>query len=331
MKHIAIFALAAIGFAAAVQTTDAQTGCESGSASRACLITFADNYFSALAAHDPSKVKMAPAARFTEQAQVLKVGEGLWKTMTEGPKTFKIYVPDPVSGEIGAIAMVKSDNQPTQIGLRLKVQNGLITEAEHLLARITAETSLANLTAPSPGLLATVPAAQRLPREVLLLFAHGYYDAIEQSDGNAVPFADDCVRRENGMQTAGPRPASAALATGRGGALPGAIGPAQLCGPQLTSRVMSYIDSLDLRRVRIADPETGLVFGLSMFRHSMTHKTITVVNPDGTRGERAMTFEPFDLPAAHIIKVQGNKIHDIEAMGFRLPLYSKNGWSEFTR
>jgi hypothetical protein len=29
--------------------------------------------------------------------------------------------------------------------------------------------------------------------------------------------------------------------------------------------------------------------------------------------------------------VRGNKIHEIEAMGFRLPLYSKNGWSEFAR
>jgi len=44
-----------------------------------------------------------------------------------------------------------------------------------------------------------------------------------------------------------------------------------------------------------------------------------------------MNFNPFDLEAAHIIKVQGNKIHDIEAMGFMLPLYSKNGWSDFVR
>ena len=94
---------------------------------------------------------------------------------------------------------------------------------------------------------------------------------------------------------------------------------------------MSYIEKIELRRVWIADEEKGLVFGLSMFRHSMTNKTVTVVNPDGTRRERAMTFEPFDLAAAHIVRVQGNKIHDIEAMGFRLPPYSKNGWSEFTR
>src|SRR5688572_20326782 len=105
---------------------------------RACLIKIADSYFAAMAAHAPSKAPMAPTAKFTEQAKPLAVGEGLWKTMTEGPTTFKIYVPDPVSGQIGAIAMVNSEGQPTEIGLRLKVDNGRITEAEHLLARITA-------------------------------------------------------------------------------------------------------------------------------------------------------------------------------------------------
>jgi hypothetical protein len=39
----------------------------------------------------------------------------------------------------------------------------------------------------------------------------------------------------------------------------------------------------------------------------------------------------FDLEAAHIFKISGGKIHEIEAMGFTLPLYSKNGWSPFTR
>jgi hypothetical protein len=327
MKHIAMLALAAIVPALAPPISNAQTECD-----RKCLIAVADGYFAALAAHDPSKAKLAPKVKFTEQTKALEVGEGLWKTTTEAPKTFKIYVPDPVSKEIGALAMLESDDKPTMIGLRLKVENGRITEAEHLLAPITNERSLANLATPRPGLLATIPAKERLPREVLLLFAHGYYDAIEQSDGKAVPFADECVRRENGMQTAGPRPASATPSPAAGGAaLPGSTGPAQLCGPQLDTRAMSYIDSIDLRRVRIADPETGLVFGMSMFRHAMTNKKVTVLNPDGTRGERTMNFEPFDLPAAHIIKVRGNKIHEIEAMGYMMPLYSKNGWSEFTR
>ena len=39
-----------------------------------------------------------------------------------------------------------------------------------------------------------------------------------------------------------------------------------------------------------------------------------------------MPFKPFDLPAAHIFKIQGGKIHEIEAMGFMMPYNSKTGW-----
>ena len=94
---------------------------------------------------------------------------------------------------------------------------------------------------------------------------------------------------------------------------------------------MSYITSIDLRRVWIADEEKGLVFGLTMFRQPMESKSVTILNKDGTTQERPMNFNPFDLEAAHIFKIYGGKLHEIEAMGFSLPLNSKNGWSPFTR
>lgn len=75
-------------------TTVAQRG-SGASCDRACLTGVAGAYLAALVAHDPSRAPMAPNDRFTEQAQVLPVGEGLWKTATEGPSTFRIAVPDP--------------------------------------------------------------------------------------------------------------------------------------------------------------------------------------------------------------------------------------------
>jgi hypothetical protein len=39
-----------------------------------------------------------------------------------------------------------------------------------------------------------------------------------------------------------------------------------------------------------------------------------------------MPFKPFDLPAAHIFKVSGGRIHEIEALGFTMPYNSKTGW-----
>jgi hypothetical protein len=41
-----------------------------------------------------------------------------------------------------------------------------------------------------------------------------------------------------------------------------------------------------------------------------------------------MKFPPFDLPAAHIFKVSGGKIHEIEAMGFMAPYNAKTGWEK---
>ena len=44
-----------------------------------------------------------------------------------------------------------------------------------------------------------------------------------------------------------------------------------------------------------------------------------------------MNFNPFDLELAHLFTIRGGKMHEIAAMGFVLPLNSKNGWSPFTR
>ena len=37
-------------------------------------------------------------------------------------------------------------------------------------------------------------------------------------------------------------------------------------------------------------------------------------------------FDAFDLPAAHIYKISGGQIHEVEAMGFRAPYNSPTGW-----
>jgi len=343
--NTAVAVVAALLVAASASHAGQRGQAPAGACDRACLSNIADTYLAALVAHAPRKAPLAPNMKFTENTQVLLPGEGLWATASAVSNTFKIAVPDPVAGQIGMIVMLteagageKGEDVQAQLALRLKVQNRQIVEAEHLIARITSPAQLAALKTPRAPLLATVPPAERNPRWVMLLIGNSYYDALTLSDGNASPFAEDCGRRENGMHTAGvgaPPPLPGAPARGGGpggpGANPGGAGPARDCAGQLTSRVMSYIRSIDLRRVWIADEEKGLVFGLSMFRHPMDENPITVINTDGSRSPRQVNFKPFDLPAAHIFKISGGKIHEIEAMGFTMPYLSKNGWSEFLR
>jgi hypothetical protein len=292
---------------------------EPGRCNRQCMIELVDDYLAALVAHDPKQVPLASALAFVENTERKRAGEGLWQTASAMPTTFAIHVPDPVSRQVGFIGMIEESGQPVQLGLRLKVEDGEITEAEHLVVRNLSENSLANLREPRPGLLAEVPRSERLSREPMLMIGMTYYDSIEQSSGDATLYADDCERRENGMITAG----------GEGVGFDGL--PRQGCHAQMDSRVFTYIDDIDHRRVWIADEVTGLVFGLSHFRHSMQEKEITIIGRDGQPTTREMNFDPFDLPAAHIFKIRDSRIHEIEAMGFTMPYMSKNGWTDFLR
>lgn len=93
-----IVALAAAAAAAPAAGQARGRGAAVPGCDRECLAGIADTCLAAVAAHDPARAPMAPNARFTENAQVIAPGEGLWKTATEAPSTFEIYVPDPVSG-----------------------------------------------------------------------------------------------------------------------------------------------------------------------------------------------------------------------------------------
>jgi hypothetical protein len=282
---------------------------------RACLKDLAKSYLAALVAHDPSKVPLAADVKFVENVTPMKPGDGLWKTASEVPTTFAVYVPDPTSEQVGFIGIMKADGKPIELALRLKVSQGQIVEAEHLIAAPRPNV-LANLQTPRAGLLAVVPKDERSTHAQLLKIGASYYEALVKGDGSLSPFADDCERHENGMITTG-------------GALMGApAGSPKLgCASQLNTKVMSYIKRIEPRRVWIADTQTGLVFGLSQFRHPMKEDHVDIVGYPGMTSV-PMKFKPFDLPAAHIFKVSGGKIHEIEAMGFMAPYDSKTGWEK---
>lgn len=286
---------------------------------RACLNKLVDDYVAALVAHDPPKVPLARDLRTVENIQAIKPGEGLWKTASAGPDQFRIHVPDPVAQQVGYMALMQEDGKPVQVAIRLKLAGGKIVEAEHLVARGLREGNLANLQVPRQALVSPVPEDWRDSRGRLLAIGAAYYDALDLNNGSLAPFADDCVRYENGGQSA--RKPVPAGPTEDSFAPFGALG----CAKQLDTQVMAYITSIDNRRVWIADEENGLVFGLSHFRHAM-EKTDwpTYLVPGVT--SRKIDYKPFDLPAVHIFKIQGGLIREIEAMGFLAPYNAPTGW-----
>lgn len=293
---------------------------------RGCLNGIVDTYLAAMVAHDPAKAALARGARFTENTGLLDVGEGLWVGASEAPTTFKIYVPDPATAQVGFFGVMKEFDRPIMLALRLRVQNARIVEAEHLVVRSLTESGLKNLARPRAVFDAAVPPAQRVPRAEMIRIADSYYDSLSKGVGALTPYADDCVRHENGMQTSTNRTAQpllpgmpaeqqAAFATlGRLG-----------CAAQMDTKMFSYISSIDLRRVQIVDDETGLVFGLTMFRHLGKLRTIALQGVPNL-ASIPMNFGPIDLQAAHIFKISGGRLHEIEAMGYTLPYKSNSGW-----
>jgi hypothetical protein len=289
-----------------------------------CLVATLDLYLNALAARDHRRLPLAPMVKFTENTGRLDVGEGLWIGASEAPTSFRVPVVDPASGQVGFFGVMKEFDQPVLLALRLRIQNRLIAEIEHVVARNLNETGLKNLVSPRPGLLEDVAPADRVPRPEMLRIANAYYDAILQNSAKVAPFADDCERRENGMVASGDRPVvrPAAATVGRDAA---ARIAALSCAQAIDARALSYVTGIDLRRLAVVDEQRGLVFALSMFRHRGNLRSITILNvPDLER--LPMNFGPVDAQAAHIFKIAGGTLHEIESMGHTLPYKSDAGW-----
>ncbi|HTY48237.1 MAG TPA: hypothetical protein VMB48_00940 [Steroidobacteraceae bacterium] len=293
---------------------------------RAQLLALADSYLAALVAHDPGRVPLAADVRMVENVKRIAPGEGLWKTATAGPTSFKILVPDPYSQEVGGLVVMQSDGKPAQVGFRLKLLDGKIVQAEHLVVFPRAQ-AMANLQQPRPAILLPIPYEYRDSRGRLVHIAKSYYDALDNNNGYLAPFADDCERHENGFRTA-PNGGPALAPPPIPGAPPRPVGlqGMQTCTTQINSGVFQYIDTIGDRRVEVADEVTGLALGFSHFHHPMTQKVFRIYgNPD--RQESDMSKQkPFDMPAMHIFKIWGGQIHEIEAIGIVAPLDSPTGW-----
>jgi hypothetical protein len=281
------------------------------------LKALADTYLASFVAHDPSKVPLAANVKIVENVKRIKPGEGLWKTVSAPPGEFRIYVPDPAAQQVVLMAVLQADGKPAQLAVRLKVEGGRITEAEHVVVGNLRDTSLPNLKTPRAAFALPVPAGWRDAHDSLLRIGATYYDALDNNNGRLAPFADDCVRFENGWQTSRnvlpPAPSAQDFIS------------ALTCGPQLDTNAFEYITRIDNRRVWVADEENGLAVGFSHFRHAFEKNEFAVFGVPGTTS-RKLDYKPFDMPAVHIFKIWGGQIHEIEAIGVGAAFNAPTGW-----
>jgi hypothetical protein len=312
--------LGAAALASFTQTTPA------ANADRDALLKLADGYFAALVAHDPGKVKLASNVKIVENVKRIKPGEGLWQNASSAPTAFRIVVPDVESQQVGGLVVMQAEGKPVQVGFRLKLADGIITEAEHMIVAMRDANNplLQEVRAPIPM---AVPYEYADSRGRLIHIAKSYYDALDNNNGNLSPFASDCQRHENGMRTA-PSGGPALGGSGIPGQAPRPVGllGMQDCTTQISSGTFQYITTIDNRRVEIADTVTGLAIGFSHFRHPMEQKKFKILNNPNREEADMSNQRVFDMPALHIYKIWGGQIHEIEAIGISVPLNSPSGW-----
>jgi len=289
---------------------------------RACLIGVMDQYRSALLAHDVTRLPLASDVRYTENTISLPLGTGLWAT-ANGFGNYKQYFADPTSGQVGFIGIVKENDIPAILAVRLKIVNRRITEIEAIVPR---ESKSASTLDASGGPLAlwdeVLPPSERRSREQLASITNSYFEAIVHSNGSLAPFDKNCRRAENGSYSVlNPDPTLAW--DPKSSFRPYKLG----CEEQLNTGIWSYIRNIRDRRFPIVDEERGLVVALITFDHPGTVRYFDV--PGFGRVNNPSEFlKPTSMEILEAFKIRNGLILQVAAEGGFLPYGITSGWEK---
>ncbi|MBB5986735.1 hypothetical protein [Sphingobium lignivorans] len=273
--------------AAAARPADAQSidACD-----RACLTGLLTSYVDALAAGDPSKLPLAPRARFTEDSQDMKPGEGLWKSVT-GKGGFRQDYIDLRKQVAAAHVEMREGKNPVLLSVVLHVEGGRIAGVETLVQRFTPNSRFQPkvLGSPIKGMNDPVPASGKQSRQSMIETALTYTEGLRVGNFTDAdtPFAAETYRVENGVVTAGE-----------------GCGRAD-CGLYAQN---IFVHPAILASVAAVDEEQGIVLLWMNFGDTGSYEP----------GNALITFEAF--------KVWGGKIHSINAFLTTRPQALGRSW-----
>ncbi len=280
------------------------------SSERDRLIGLADRYLEALVAHEPGRLPLSPAVRFTENGQALELGQGRWLTV-EAREPGGHYFVEPAAGQVAFWGGIREMGGPAILALRLRVEDGVIGEVETLVVRQGgALFDLASVCTPRRAFLDVLEPSRRSSREQVVRVANLYFDGIEQDTGDIIPVTDECIRIENGVQT------SRAGHGERDAEMPWReMGVAE----QLNAGFFRYIEAIRDRRFPVVDVERGLVLCHVRFDHPGN-----IATADG----RMVFGYPNSAAIFEVFKIDGGRIHHVEALGTLFPYRMDLGWGD---
>lgn len=289
---------------------------------RACLENWVDRYVDAMLAHDPTKLSWSRDFKFTENGQRLVPPDGLWNTIT-GQGGYRLFVDDVEAQSVAFFGNLQESGQGIMYGLRLKVRNNQITEAEQFIQR--SPSSATGFERIGYKWNESIPPSERLTREQLIETANKYFTGMASSDGKGDYsfFADDCNRIENGANTTNqptppgqtrPDPKTATGYSGQWG-----------CREQFASGLLHFVSRIRDRRYAAVDTERGIVVAFGFFDH-MAGDTRNFETPEG-RKVSAGPQQPFTWEIYELFRIEKNKIRQIQAIMERAPYGMNAGWS----
>jgi hypothetical protein len=266
-------------------------GAQGADCDRACLKGMITKYVDAMVAHDPSRLPLAANVRFTEDSQDLKLGEGLWKTVTKKGDFRQDYI-DQKKQIAASHVVVFEDNGQVLYSVALRVADQKITGIETLVDRIMPNSRFKpdSLDKPLAGMSAPVPVGKRMPRAEMIRAALLYPEGLRIGNFTdaKTPFAKEAYRVENGSFIAG-----------EGGPRPNAPG-------MFTQKIMLHPDVKP--SVAAVDEEESIVLLWMNFGDTNSYGP----------GNALVTFEAF--------KVWGGEIRAINAFFRILPKETQRGW-----
>jgi hypothetical protein len=308
----ALLALALVAAAAQVAPAGASLSAPV-TCDRACLYHALDGYLAALKSRDASKVHWAARVKNTENNVALRVGDGLWGTIT-GLDAYEMRFADPREGQVSVFGVVDETGTRAPYATRLKVVNGTVAEVETIVVR-PQDSGIPFVTAdikPVAVWNEMLPPERRVSREQMIAAANGYFDTLQLNDGTLhVEFTEDCNRRENGMQSTNRQDPDLDAIWKLG------------CAGQFRLGAYRYDDRLRDRRFLAVDEERGIVLAGGFIDHEGRLAEFRLT--DGTT--RTTHFNrPHSFVLLEAFKVNDGKIQRVEAVFITVPYNMPSPW-----
>jgi hypothetical protein len=326
-RAFAVFAVGAVAVSGVLAARlDASTGPIPLRCDRACLEKVVDQYLAAVVAHDPSRVPLSKDVKYTENAQVVAIGDGFWKT-AQGLGNYKHYFADPEAGQVAFMGTMREAGTPILMSLRLRIELGRITEVESVYFK-PGGGGPNNIEAmdkggpPDPMWFKTIPPAQRLSRQEMIAIADGYFTGLQKNDGKGIngtgtyPFTEDCHRIENGAPTTNVPPPPTQK--------PGTISTFSYdCLTQFKMGLYYVVQSIHNRRYPLVDAERGVVWAHSVFDQGTVNSGVLA---DGTKHSYPGFNRPTSILVTEAFLIENGKIKRVEMIGPGAVYHMNSPW-----